>query len=275
MSLTNPDKLVTEERLNEYHNTILPYLGGMPDILANKFSRGDMYSTDEKMIAQWIDGRPLYQKTIQHTTGDVGSSYVYEYENIGASVRIGFVVEAISLLADGTTVPFGSGYLGSESIDIMRNGAFSHPNTVRFSLKGNDRSHVPIYATIRYTKTTDRPVAIGIDTDYSTEEKIVGTWIDGKPVYQKTYDCGAGPNATTKSVPLGFTDYDHIYSIEGIIQSTTLKSYSVIPMVHNTTMTRQLNVAIYNNAIQLQGGAFDFSQYDKIYITIKYTKTTD
>jgi hypothetical protein len=45
-----------------------------------------------------------------------------------------------------------------------------------------------IYFVIQYTKTTDSAISIGSDTDYSTDEKVIGTWIDGKPVYQKTYN---------------------------------------------------------------------------------------
>ena len=34
---------------------------------------------------------------------------------------------------------------------------------------------------------------------YSTEEKIVGKWIDGKPLYQKTFDFGSNINIDTSS----------------------------------------------------------------------------
>ena len=63
MSVQNPERVVTKQDLADFYQCILPYLGGMPDILANKFSKGDMYSTDGKMIGQWIDGKPLYSKT--------------------------------------------------------------------------------------------------------------------------------------------------------------------------------------------------------------------
>lgn len=36
--------------------------------------------------------------------------------------------------------------------------------------------------------------------DYSIGEKVVGTWVDGKPIYQKTIDLGNLPNATTAHV---------------------------------------------------------------------------
>lgn len=127
MPLTNPNKVVTEERLSEFYGQILPYMGGMPDVLANKFSKGDLYSTDEKMVGQWTDGKPLYQKTV----------------------------------ATGGNVPSGATLI--------------------------QRTTQTGYDTILYTKTTDSPIAIGSDTDYSTDEKIVGTWIDGRPVWQKTY----------------------------------------------------------------------------------------
>ena len=65
MSLTNPNKIVTEERLAEFYGEILPYLGGMPEILANKFDKGNLYSTNEKIVGSWIDGKPVYQKIVQ------------------------------------------------------------------------------------------------------------------------------------------------------------------------------------------------------------------
>ena len=56
---------------------------------------------------------------------------------------------------------------------------------------------------VQYTKTTDTassPVAppkVEALHVYSTEEKVVGTWIDGRPVYEKTYiGTGASTNST-------------------------------------------------------------------------------
>ena len=38
MSLTNPNKVVTEERLADFYQSILPYLGGMPDVCGGGFA---------------------------------------------------------------------------------------------------------------------------------------------------------------------------------------------------------------------------------------------
>ena len=50
--------------------------------------------------------------------------------------------------------------------------------------------------TLRYTKTADGTVSIGTPYDYSTDEMIVGTWIDGKPLYQRTVEITIGSTAT-------------------------------------------------------------------------------
>lgn len=144
MSLTNPNKVVTEERLSEFYQGIFPYLGGMPEMIANKFSRSDIYSTTEKIIGQWIDGKPLYQKIV--TTG--GS------------------------VPSGATLIF------------------------RQTMTG--------YDAILYTKSTDSAISIGVDTDYSTTEKIVGTWIDGKWIYQNTF---------TGSAIIGSTSWTTAFNI--------------------------------------------------------------
>lgn len=62
----------------------------------------------------------------------------------------------------------------------------------------------PAILILRYTKTTDSPVASG--------EKIVGQWIDGKPVYEKvlTLQNVAYNWNTTNSY--GISNIDHVVS---------------------------------------------------------------
>ena len=43
----------------------------------------------------------------------------------------------------------------------------------------------------------------GSSVNYSTSEQVIGTWIDGKPLYQKTYELNFTPNSN-----------DYIYTIE-------------------------------------------------------------
>lgn len=50
--------------------------------------------------------------------------------------------------------------------------------------------------------------------NYSTTEQIVGTWIDGSPVYEKVVDLGALPNATTKNVAHSIANLSNIISVD-------------------------------------------------------------
>ena len=202
MSLTNPNKVVTEQRLNEYHNTILPYLGGMPEMVANKFSKGDLYSTEERMIGQWIDGKPLYQKTVD--CGALPNNTIKEVShgiaNIDQYVNIFGIFWSTSGTGETGSLPFSS----TNDNDCV--GVWTKNKLTIVLQVGMNRTAMSACVTLQYTKTTDSPISIGSDTDYSTEEKIVGTWIDGKPLYQKVVQVGALTNTSSsiyKMVSIG------------------------------------------------------------------------
>jgi len=184
MPLTNPNKVVTEQRLADFYGEIYPYLGGMPEMLANKFSKGDLYSTDEKMIGQWTDGKPLYQKT-----------FVLTNISDWAAISLGLTDIDIIIKKDNSYAILSNGDVMSEHSFYATSSTKSY-YTIMVYKTSNNQPAVYItksasvlitkaVITVQYTKTTDSPISIGSDTDYSTDEKIIGTWIDGKPIYQK------------------------------------------------------------------------------------------
>jgi hypothetical protein len=213
MPLTNPNKVVTEERLSEFYGQILPYMGGMPDVLANKFSKGDLYSTDEKMIGLNDDGKPLYQISY---TGVLSGSYDTEKTLINntllpSNIDIGYIDIGNSFVEYPTNGYRSSIFIwGSTAIAIWYNGTNIQIKTTGFNstLSGGKYRIV-----LRYTKTTDSAVSIGDANDYSTDEKIVGTWIDGKPIWQNTVSTGSNvPSGATLILrtAMASTGYDTI-----------------------------------------------------------------
>lgn len=74
MSLTNPNKPVTEARLQEFYHRIKSYLGftempseDMEEVISPLPSvqpRYHKYSTEEHIVGEWIDGSTLYEKTV-------------------------------------------------------------------------------------------------------------------------------------------------------------------------------------------------------------------
>ena len=106
---------------------------------------------------------------------------------------------------------------------------------------------------------------------YSTNEvKTGGKWIDGKPIYRKTIDCGALPNASYKNVNHNITNLDIIIDCYGEARGGTarivLPNASAIP-------ANAIEVYLDGEYVVIQTGN-DRSGYNG-YVTVEYTKTTD
>lgn len=106
---------------------------------------------------------------------------------------------------------------------------------------------------------------------YSTDERVVGTWIDGKPIYRKVVEFGALPNATSKDVAHGISNLDYIVSINTTAKYNT--NYISIPYVDEKTLATSISISIRNTKIRILSGA-DQSMYTAT-VVIEYTKTTD
>ena len=57
----------------------------------------------------------------------------------------------------------------------------------------------------------------GGDLHFSLTEKVVGKWIDDKPIYQKTVYCSSLPAASQKNIPHGISNLKLIVSAMGIV----------------------------------------------------------
>ena len=105
---------------------------------------------------------------------------------------------------------------------------------------------------------------------YSTEEKVVGTWIDGKPLYRKTVNFGALPNNTTKGITHNIQNLNEIIKLWGFARSSQSRGGITLP--HATTTP----ISLYCDDTYIGVKAFlDASVYTEAYINIEYTKTTD
>ena len=255
MSLTNPEKVVTEERLSEFYTAILPYLGGMPDILANKFSKGDLYSTDEKLIGRRDNGKPLYQRTYIVTAKADGTLFTFPetYEIYEFSGIVGGG-EALNCSYDNSHYVF-------TSIDPANHLVYQKVAGYVGQIEN---------VTLRFSKSTDSAVEIGSDTDYSTTEKIVGTWIDGKPVYQKTVSIMFGSDSTTGFVMSG-NGIDKLIDYSGWFEGSS--SFQLLPYINGTATivvgkSKSSGNIYYQKDSQATGAGFP------AFITLQYTKTT-
>lgn len=261
MSLTEEQK--TAKNFQEYHKRILPYLNGsFPTPIVNKFSKGDLYSTEEKIIGQWIDGKPLYQKTFEVNVSPAYNSWV----NIVTLPGVDRVISIPHILFINNS----GNYLVATGSGIE----FLFDNSILKAEYNTNVNNRPInIITLQYTKTTDSPISIGDGNDYSTDEQVVGTWIDGKPLYQKTI---SGTLLSETNIDLTSLNIDYIQIVSGDLErnagSAGIIHYPISAMDGSVAFVTKYyeNTKILRITYNLPGESG--GNYN---LTIQYTKTTD
>lgn len=107
---------------------------------------------------------------------------------------------------------------------------------------------------------------------YSLEEREIGVWSNGKPLYQKTIDCGTLLDNSTKNIPIDST-IEYIVSYRGFIHSTT-DNTSQKPIPFSAGGSNDIRVDKIGTNLRI----ITFTNYWSVYngfLTIQYTKTTD
>lgn len=113
----------------------------------------DIYSTEERRIGTWIDGKPIYRKVFSGTTGGVNvKKAIYDLSNLNIETAVnlyGFVYRTDSFSAQ---VPFNSQqetwYIATFYEEVTK----SISTIVSHSVFANKE----IVGTIEYTKTADQ-----------------------------------------------------------------------------------------------------------------------
>lgn len=221
-----------------------------------------IYSDTERKIGVWRDNKPLYQRV-----WDFGSDLVIPnnsfYTTSIDSSNIETIIEGFGIYSTGAT-----------RYDLLAN---TNGTNIRLQADRTNGSANVRYLVLRYTKTTDSAGSGNWNTDgipthhYSTNEQVIGTWIDGKPLYEKTINYGTLPNVANvaKDVNHNIANVDKIWITEGFAT--------------NGTFVNQLNLSGVNNGEWYFGATSTYircvTQSDRsaysAYVTIRYTKTTD
>lgn len=232
-----------------------------------------IYSDEEREIGVWRDGKPLYQKTFVFT-----GTYSGEQGNIEINMSIAdtiFPVYSWGINGADAICPFPYVHTSANN----NGGFFISPNKNSIGLRfAPGLTFKKVVITLQYTKTTDTAGSGiwngqgGIAHHYSTDETVIGTWIDGKPLYEKTIDCGALPNSTTKNVEHSISDMGYAVAIQGSAINTNTGIRIPLPYVYGNA--RCLQIYIDSTHVKLIA-AENMSIYTQSYITIQYTKTTD
>lgn len=108
------------------------------------------YSTTEHTVGTWIDGKPIYRKTINIGTlpssSSSGKNIAHNISNLGFMIKI----EGGAMASDGARIPLP--YADTSGTGVV--GVFIN-NTNVYVFAGQNRSSYSGYVTLYYTKTTD------------------------------------------------------------------------------------------------------------------------
>lgn len=111
----------------------------------------------------------------------------------------------------------------------------------------------------------------GGGVDYSTTEQNTGMkWIDGKPIYQKTYHFIEASATVEKDYDISSDNVDFIISCVGCIKFGSTNNWYTVPRLSGGNYIAMISA----NNQEITVGAREYT-YTEAYATIQYTKTTD
>lgn len=228
-----------------------------------------IYSLEEREIGVWTDGKPLYQRTFVFTTAN-DDNYNYYVTDI-ANPETMIVDFSASFYILSSTVcnpiaPYGRATTGDNEMQVLLNDV---NDVLRIDYRvGTQARNKTAVISIKYTKTTDQPGSGTWIPDevyahhYSTDEKVVGTWINGKTIYEITTDMGtAGVSINSgaskdSNIPIG--NIENITYSQAISQSG--KYFPVFGAELGDSYVQMINMGSSNRNVR--------------WFTIQYTKSS-
>ena len=268
MSLPNPNLPVTEERLQEFYHRIKPYMGGGG-------SGSDIQVEALPTASEDLEGTIL--QYIGVTTLTYTHGYFYECVSDGESTptyswqatdvqedSAGHVIEDSegTALTQRDTLQFGEGFLVED--DSENEKTVITPNVMQSGDMDDVVTPLPSVQS-RYHR-------------YSTEEQIVGTWIDGSNVYEKTI---TGYNLPSNIVDGTYTGTNIPYpsgiarlvKLDGIIKSPSgVNSCSINGGVAASGNGYPIIAFVGSSNISVQANKASLGGFE-IVLYIQYTKT--
>lgn len=134
------------------NTSVLYCIKATPTYFMKNVYNGQIYSTEEKVVGRWIDGKPIYQKTFIYNSLSTTASWtkLEDFPNVDTVVDIKHIIGNVSGWAQSTDGLFASG-------DDRYRLQFAYNNDAIMCLVGSDFNNCDAHITMQYTKTTDSP----------------------------------------------------------------------------------------------------------------------
>lgn len=218
-----------------------------------------IYSDEEREIGVWKDGRPLYQKTWSFNSTVIVN--VNTWTSLGINEPT-FEIKSRETLDDENR-PNNTLYC------TVRNGYVSVYSSVTINIQT---------ITLWYTKTTDTAGSGtwngqgGLAHHYSTNETVVGTWIDGSTLYEKTIAYTPSGTISSNTTIANIPNAEVMRVTEATAYNPSDNRGYTLPDVRANGGTK---ITYDDGDVILEIISDSWSSSWTFYVTIQYTKTTD
>lgn len=240
--------------------TVHAIIRNNPDSDVFRFTATGAWTSGDTMT---LDGQSVTVHLSDGTT-PATNSYI-----IGAEV-LAMVNGSLVTLAISTTPPAqGVTSFNSRTGAVVPAASDYDASMVDYDNTVSGLNSTDVQGAIDELQTEIQSIPAGGSVNYSTTEQEIGTWVDGSPLYEKTVDCGAMPNNTTKNVAHLISDLGSVVQMYGMMKSSNQQT--PLPNVDSTAMTNQISLSINatNIILRSSGNWSTFSGY----VTLRYTKT--
>ena len=172
MAIQDDNTILNKGDLKAYHEAIAPMLGGT---LLSRTNVSDHYSTDEKIVGVWTDGKPIYQKTVavgqrmNWQTGGIDRGDL----TISSPIDMSVVDTLVDAKVNGA---YPSGSKNTGGVAFFYNAAED-----TFNFFASDNVYVT-NVTLQYTKTTDT-AGSGVTTPGAYDINFPNTWPENTEIY--------------------------------------------------------------------------------------------
>ena len=182
MAIQDDNTVLKKSDLKAYHEAIAPMLGGSFMLSTNV---GDYYSTDEKIVGVWTDGKPVYQKTWINidVSGMIdGTNHnIIDITSLHADSTI--KIEAIShQLTSGQKYDYSNNFFSpvNSTENLMANVWRRAENYIGFNATSLPITSIDV--TFCYTKTTDAANSAAT-TPGCYDINFPNTWPENKEIF--------------------------------------------------------------------------------------------
>ena len=110
--------------------------------------------------------------------------------------------------------------------------------------------------------------------NYSTDEKIIGTWIDGKPLYRRVFETTL-PNKKNNIIETGFDNTILVRKLYGTACDNANKPFTKPIPYFDVYNSNHITVFMASGNGNIYVSALGDNNNEQTFIYVEYTKTTD